>query len=83
MITEKQKIKIKEIIADKLGYDFEEVNDSDNLRDNLCVDSLDMVELVMETEKDFDIAIPDEEADEIKTVEDFYPIIDKLRLNAN
>lgn len=77
-ITEQQKNEIKEIIADKLGYDFEEVNDSDDLKDNLCADSLDTVELVMEMEKHFDIAIPDEEADEIKTVQDFYPIIDRL-----
>ena len=77
-ISDKNKNKIKQIIADKLGYDFEEVNDSDNLRDNLCADSLDIVELVMEIEKHFDIAIPDEETYEIKTVEDYYPIIDKL-----
>lgn len=77
-ITEQQKNEIKEIIADKLGYDFEEVNDPDDLKDNLCADSLDTVELVMEMEKHFDISIPDEEADEIKTVQDFYPIIDRL-----
>jgi len=77
-ITERQKNEVKEIIADKLGYDFEEVNYSDDLKDNLCADSLDTVELVMEMEKHFDIAIPDEEADEIKTVQDFYPIIDRL-----
>lgn len=78
MITEKQKVEIKEIIADKLGYDIEEVNDTDDLKDNLCADSLDTVELVMETEKHFDITIDDDDADEIKLVSDFYPIIDKL-----
>lgn len=77
-ITETQKNEIKEIIADKLGYDFEDVKDSDNLKYNLNADSLDTVELVMDMEKHFDVAIPDEEADEIKTVEDFYPVIDRL-----
>ncbi len=78
MITEKQKDEIKEIIADTLGFDFEEVNDLDDFKDNLNADSLDIVELVMSMEKHFDIAIPDDEADEIKLVSDFYPIIDKL-----
>lgn len=78
MITEKQKVEIKEIIADKLGYDIEEVNDTDDLFKNLCADSLDTVELVMEMEKHFDITIDDDDADEIKLVSDFYPIIDKL-----
>lgn len=41
--TEQTKNRIKEIIANKLGYDFEEVNDDDNLKDNLCADSLDTV----------------------------------------
>lgn len=78
MITEKQKIEIKEIIADKLGYDFEEVNDTDDLVDNLCADSLDTVELVMEMEKRFDITIPDEESEKIEKVEDFYSVMDGL-----
>lgn len=77
-LTEKQKVEIKEIIADKLGYDIEEVNDTDDLKDNLCADSLDTVELVMKMEKHFDITIDDDDADEIKLVSDFYPIIDKL-----
>lgn len=77
-ITETQKNEIKEIIADKLGYDFEDVKDSDSLKDNLNADSLDTVELVMDMENHFDIAIPDEEAGEIKKVEDFYPVIDRL-----
>lgn len=78
MITEKQKVEIKEIIADKLGYDLEDVKDADNLKDNLNADSLDTVELVMEMEKHFDIAIDDDDADEIKLVSDFYPIIGNL-----
>lgn len=77
-LTEKQKVEIKEIIADKLGYDIEEVNDTDDLKDNLNADSLDTVELVMEMERHFDIAIDDDDADEIKLVSDFYPIIDNL-----
>lgn len=77
-ITEQQKNEVKEIISDQLGCDIEEVKDDALLGDHLGADSLDTVELVMEMEKHFDIAIPDEEADEIKTVEDFYPVIDRL-----
>jgi acyl carrier protein len=62
--------KVKKIIVDKLGVDESEVNNESNFTNDLGADSLDTVELIMEFEKEFDIAIPDEEAENIQTVGD-------------
>jgi acyl carrier protein len=60
--------KVKEIIIDKLGVDESEVTKDANFTNDLGADSLDTVELIMEFEKEFDISIPDEDAEEIATV---------------
>ena len=60
--------KVKSIIVDKLGVDEEEVTNDANFTNDLGADSLDTVELIMEFEKEFDISIPDEDAEEIATV---------------
>jgi acyl carrier protein len=62
--------KVKKIIVDKLGVDESEVTESASFTNDLGADSLDTVELIMEFEKEFDIAIPDEEAEKIDTVGD-------------
>ena len=62
--------KVKEIIVDKLGVDESEVNNEANFTNDLGADSLDTVELIMEFEKEFDISIPDEDAENIATVGD-------------
>ena len=62
--------KVKEIIIDKLGVDESEVVADANFTNDLGADSLDTVELIMEFEKDFDLSIPDEEAESIATVGD-------------
>ena len=62
--------KVKQIIVDKLGVDESEINNSASFTNDLGADSLDTVELIMEFEKEFDIAIPDEEAEKIGTVGD-------------
>ena len=62
--------KIKEIIIDKLGVDESEVVADANFTNDLGADSLDTVELIMEFEKDFDLSIPDEDAESIATVAD-------------
>ncbi len=59
--------KVKSIIVDKLGVDEKEVTETAKFTD-LGADSLDTVELIMEFEKEFDIAIPDEQAEKISTV---------------
>ena len=60
--------KVKAIIVDKLGVDESEVTIAANFTDDLGADSLDTVELIMEFEKEFDIQIPDDQAESIGTV---------------
>ncbi len=62
--------RVKGIIVDKLGVDENEVTPEANFTNDLGADSLDTVELIMEFEKDFDIQIPDEDAEKIATVGD-------------
>ena len=56
------------IIVDKLGVDKSEVSMEASFTNDLGADSLDTVELIMEFEKEFDISIPDEQAENIQTV---------------
>ncbi len=62
--------KVKELISDNLGTDTDEITLQAAFIDDLGADSLDIVELVMAIEKEFDIEIPDEDAEHISTVED-------------
>ncbi len=62
--------KVKAIIIDKLGVDESEATSEANFTNDLGADSLDTVELIMELEKEFDIQIPDDEAESIATVGD-------------
>ncbi|MCK6695140.1 MAG: acyl carrier protein [Thermoanaerobaculia bacterium] len=60
--------RVKKIIVDKLGVDEGEVTPEANFIQDLGADSLDTVELIMEFEKEFDVSIPDEQAEKIQTV---------------
>ncbi|HAR22608.1 acyl carrier protein [Schleiferiaceae bacterium] len=60
--------KVTAIIVDKLGVDENEVNVDASFTNDLGADSLDTVELIMEFEKEFDIQIPDDQAENIGTV---------------
>ena len=60
--------KVKAIIVDKLGVDESEVVNEASFTNDLGADSLDTVELIMEFEKEFDIQIPDDQAENIATV---------------
>ncbi len=62
--------KVKEIIIDKLGIEESEITDSASFTNDLGADSLDTVELIMEFEKEFNVSIPDEDAEKIGTVGD-------------
>lgn len=62
--------KVKKIIVDKLGVDEADVTNEASFTNDLGADSLDTVELIMEFEKEFDLSIPDEEAEKIETVGD-------------
>ena len=60
--------KVYSIIEEKLGVNEDEISRDASFTDDLGADSLDTVELIMEFEKEFDITIPDEEAEDIQTV---------------
>lgn len=62
--------KVKGIIVEQLGVEEEEVVMGASFIDDLGADSLDIVELVMALEEEFDLEIPDEDAEKIKTVAD-------------
>ncbi len=62
--------KIRAIIADKLSLDEEEITMESSFMEDLGADSLDIVELIMALEDEFDMSIPDEDAEKIVTVGD-------------
>jgi len=70
--------KVKEIIVDQLGVEPDEVTLESSFIDDLDADSLDIVELIMAFEDEFDLEIPDEEAEKIKVVKD---VVDYLQNN--
>ncbi len=69
--------KVKQIIVEQLGVDEAEVTSSASFVDDLGADSLDQVELIMAFEEAFDIEIPDEDAEKIKTVQDAVDYVEK------
>ena len=69
--------KLKGIIADQLDVDADTVSVDSNIQDDLGADSLDIVDLITNIEDEFDIAIPDEAVDSIKTVGDIVSFIEK------
>jgi len=70
--------KVKKIIVEQLGVEENEVTPEASITDDLGADSLDQVELVMAFETEFNIDIPDEEAEKIKTVGDAVAKIDSM-----
>jgi len=62
--------RIKEIIMEQLGVDENQITPEASFVDDLGADSLDTVELVMAFEEEFDVEIPDEDAEKIRTVQD-------------
>ena len=68
--------KVKKIIAEKLSVDLDEVVPEASFVDDLGADSLDLVELIMSMEEEFDIDISDEDAEQIATVKDAVAYID-------
>jgi acyl carrier protein len=70
MATTAIEAKVKSIIADQLGVGEDEIKPESSFIEDLGADSLDIVELVMAMEEEFEVEIPDEEAENIKTVGD-------------
>jgi acyl carrier protein len=69
--------RVKAIIVDKLGVEESEVTPEASFTNDLGADSLDTVELIMEFEKEFNIAIPDDQAEKITTVGDAITYIEE------
>ena len=69
--------KVKEIVAEQLSVDAADVVSDASFVDDLGADSLDLVELIMAMEEEFDVKIEDEEAEQIKTVQDAINFIKK------
>jgi acyl carrier protein len=75
-VSEKE-AKVKKIIAEKLGVSEDKVTSAASFVDDLGADSLDQVELIMAFEDAFDIEIPDEDAEKMRTVKDALDYLDK------
>ena len=71
--------RIKEIIVEKLGVDMADITPEASFTNDLGADSLDTVELIMEFEKEFDMTIPDEDAENIATVGDAIDYVDSKK----
>ena len=69
--------KVKKIVVDQLGVNEADVQIDSTFIDDLGADSLDIVELIMAFEEEFNVEIPDEAAEKIKTVQDVVNYIDQ------
>ena len=69
--------KVRDIVVEQLGVEADEVSIESTFIDDLGADSLDIVELIMAFEEEFNIEIPDEAAEKIKTVQDVVNYIDQ------
>jgi acyl carrier protein len=69
--------RVKKVVVDQLDVNEDEVTAAASFVDDLGADSLDVVELVMGLEEEFDVEIPDEDAEKISTVEDAVKYIDE------
>jgi acyl carrier protein len=71
-----REVRVKQIIAEKLGVGEDKITPQSSFVDDLGADSLDQVELIMALEDEFDIEIPDEDAEKMKTVKDALDYLD-------
>ncbi len=69
--------KLKEIIVEQLGVEEDTVTPEANIQEDLGADSLDIVDLIQTIEDEYDLSIPDEAVEEIKTVNDIVNYIEK------
>lgn len=69
--------RVRDIVVEELGVEPEEVTPEASFLDDLGADSLDIVELIMAFEEEFDMEIPDEQAENINTVQDVIDYIEE------
>ena len=68
--------KVKELISEQLDVKADDITEASNIQDDLGADSLDVVDLVMALEDEFDVEIPEDQVENIKTVGDFVKFIE-------
>ena len=71
--------KVKEIIANQLSIDVKKLTEKTNIAEELGADSLDVVEILMALEEEFEVSIPDEAIPNIKTIEDIVKFIESQK----
>lgn len=69
--------KVNDLVVNKLAVEDDIIKEDANLESDLGADSLDVVELMMDVEKDFEIVIPDDEVGGVKTIGDIYNIVEE------
>lgn len=74
--------KVRSIVAEQLGIEEKDITKESSFIDDLDADSLDVVELIMALEEEFDLEIPDEEAEKLKTVGDAVKYIESHKKEA-
>jgi len=70
--------RVIDIVAEELAVDRDEVTEDSSFIEDLGADSLDVVELVMAFEEEFDVEIPDEDAEDIRTVDDAVSYLEEI-----
>lgn len=76
-LEEAEQTEIKKIISDKSNIDLDKITEDSVLKDELGIDSLDIVEIVMDLEEMFNCSIPDEDYDNARTVKDLFKIVEQ------
>ena len=71
--------KIKEVLAEQLGINKEEISDDANILEDLGADSLDVIEMLMTLEDEYGVTIPDDKINQVKTVSEIAKLIDECR----
>ncbi len=71
--------KVKELISQQLGKDISEITEEKEIVKDLGADSLDVVEMLMSLEEEFDVTVPEEDAVNIKTVGDIIKVIEEKK----
>jgi acyl carrier protein len=71
--------KIKSILAERLDASIDSIHEGTSIQDDLSADSLDIVDIIMEIEEQFDIQVPEEDIPSLKTVEDIVKYVDSKK----
>jgi acyl carrier protein len=71
--------KIKSILSERLDSDIDEIHEGTSIQDDLGADSLDIVDIIMDVEEQFDIQVPEEDIPGLKSVEDIVKYVDSKK----